>query len=74
MELKSFAIPWQIRIHLFLFLASLLWIIVPAVNKAPSQLVTQKSVVAASEFLSALRDPARLRMRLCPIWMAYQAC
>lgn len=47
---KILAIPWQIRIHLFLFVASLLWIIVPAINKAPSQLVTQQSVTAASEF------------------------
>ncbi len=51
MRLKTFAIPWQVRIHLFLFVASLLWIIVPAVNKTPSQLVTQESIVAASEFL-----------------------
>jgi hypothetical protein len=46
-----FAIPWQIRIHLFLFVASLLWILVPAINKAPSQPIAQQSVVAASEFL-----------------------
>ena len=51
MRLKLFAIPWQVRIHLFLFFASILWIVVPAVNKTPSQIVTQQSVVAASEFL-----------------------
>jgi hypothetical protein len=51
MRLKTFAIPWQVRIHLFLFFASILWILVPAINKSPSQLVTQQSIVAASEFL-----------------------
>ena len=51
MRLNTAAIPWQVRIHLFLFVASILWIVVPAVNKTPSQLVTQQSVVAASEFL-----------------------
>ena len=49
--IRKLAIPWQVRIHLFLFAASLLWIIVPAINKAPSELVTQHSLVAASEFL-----------------------
>lgn len=51
MKLNYFAIPWQIRIHLFLFFASILWILVPAINKSPGQIVTQKSVVAATEFL-----------------------
>ena len=49
--IKKLAIPWQVRIHLFLFAASLLWIIVPAINKVPSELVTRHSLVAASEFL-----------------------
>jgi hypothetical protein len=49
--IKKLAIPWQVRIHLFLFVASLLWIIVPAINKAPGELVTRDSLVAASEFL-----------------------
>lgn len=50
MILKIFAIPWQVRIHLFLFVASLLWILVPALNKSPDHLITQQSIVAASEF------------------------
>jgi len=49
--IKKLAIPWQVRIHLFLFVASLLWIIVPAYNKAPSELVTRHSLAAATEFL-----------------------
>jgi len=48
---RKLAIPWQVRIHLFLFAASLLWIIVPAINKAPSELVTRHTLVAATEFL-----------------------
>lgn len=48
---KKLAIPWQVRIHLFLFAASLLWIIVPAINKTPSELVTKHALAAASEFL-----------------------
>ena len=51
MRLNALAIPWQVRIHLFLFFASILWIVIPAVNKTPSHIVTQQSVVAASEFL-----------------------
>lgn len=49
--IRKLAIPWQVRIHLFLFVASLLWIIVPAINKSPSQAVTHNSMVAATEFL-----------------------
>lgn len=45
------AIPWQVRIHLFLFVASLLWIIVPAINKTPSELVANQALAAAAEFL-----------------------
>ena len=45
------AIPWRVRIHLFLFVASLLWIIVPAINKTPSDLVLKDALAAASEFL-----------------------
>ena len=51
MELKQIAIPWQIRVHLFLFFASLLWIVVPAVNKTPNNHVARQSSVAAAEFL-----------------------
>ena len=49
--LRKPAIPWQVRIHLFLFVASLLWIIVPAINKTPSKLVTRDTLAAAAEFL-----------------------
>jgi hypothetical protein len=49
--MKKLAIPWQVRIHLFLFVASLLWIIVPAINKTPSEFVTKDTLVAAAEFL-----------------------
>lgn len=45
------AIPWQVRIHLFLFVASLLWIIVPAINKTPSEPVAKQALAAAAEFL-----------------------
>ena len=49
--IRKLAITWQVRIHLFLFVASLLWIIVPAFNKTPSELVTKETLVAAAEFL-----------------------
>lgn len=45
------AIPWQVRVHMFLFMASLLWILIPAVNKTPSAQVARESMRAASEFL-----------------------
>lgn len=48
---RFFSIPWQVRIHLFLFAASILWIIVPALNKTPDHQVTQKTSRAAAEFL-----------------------
>ena len=48
---KKLAIPWQVRIHLFLFAASLLWIIVPAINKTHSEFVTKDSLAAPAEFL-----------------------
>lgn len=48
---RKLAIPWQVRIHLFLFIASLLWIIVPAINKSPGELVTKQALDAAAEFL-----------------------
>ncbi|HKI51367.1 MAG TPA: DUF4019 domain-containing protein [Geothermobacteraceae bacterium] len=41
----------NVRIHMFLLIASLLWIIVPAINKAPSQEVRQASIQAAAQFL-----------------------
>ena len=43
-------LPWQLRINLFLFFASLLWIIVPAINKTPSHHVLESSLSAATEF------------------------
>jgi hypothetical protein len=49
--LRKPAIPWQVRIHLFLFVASLLWILVPAINKSPSKIVAQQASLAAAEFL-----------------------
>jgi aspartokinase-like uncharacterized kinase len=48
---KSSALPWSVRIHLFLFFASILWIVVPAVNKTPSAAIKQNSIIAAKEFL-----------------------
>ena len=39
------------RIHLLLIFTSLLLIIVPVLNKTPTQEVTEKSVIAAAEFL-----------------------
>ncbi|MDH3999044.1 MAG: DUF4019 domain-containing protein [Desulfuromonadales bacterium] len=39
------------RIHLFLFAASLLLIIVPVINKTPSTQITEKTLVAAVDFL-----------------------
>lgn len=49
--LRVLAIPWQVRIHLLLFMASLLWILVPAINKTPAPQVAMASMRAASEFL-----------------------
>jgi hypothetical protein len=48
---KIHALSRNNRIHLFLFIASLLLIIVPVLNKTPSQKVSQKSLFAAAEFL-----------------------
>ena len=39
------------RIHLFLFVISLLLIIVPVLNKTPSKQISEKSLFAAAEFL-----------------------
>ncbi len=39
------------RIHLLLITTSLLLIIVPVLNKTPTQQVTEKSVLAATQFL-----------------------
>lgn len=39
------------RIHLFLFFSSLLLIVIPVLNKTPSQQVAQDSVLAAHQFL-----------------------
>lgn len=39
------------RIHLFLLVSSLLLIIVPVLNKTPSQQNTDKSMLAAAQFL-----------------------
>jgi len=49
--MKVQAISRNVRIHLFLIFASLMWVIVPAINKTPSQEVRQASVQAAAQFL-----------------------
>ena len=49
--IKAQAISRNVRIHLFLIFASLMWIIVPAINKTPSQEVREASVHAAAQFL-----------------------
>jgi aspartokinase-like uncharacterized kinase len=45
------AISRNTRLHLFLFATSLLLIIVPVLNKTPSQQISEKSVMAAAQFL-----------------------
>lgn len=45
------AISRNAQIHLFLLFTSLLLIVIPVYNKTPSQQVTEKSVMAAAEFL-----------------------
>lgn len=45
------AISRNTRIHLFLLVSSLLLIIVPVLNKTPTHQVSEKSVLAAAEFL-----------------------
>ena len=49
--LKIQALSRNARIHLFLIVSSLLLIIVPVLNKSPTQHVTEKSVLAAAQFL-----------------------
>jgi len=49
--IKIQAISRNVRIHLFLVFASLMWIIVPVMNKTPSQEVREASVQAAAQFL-----------------------
>jgi aspartokinase-like uncharacterized kinase len=49
--IKVQAISRDVRIHLFLIFASLMWIIVPVMNKTPSQEVREASVQAAAQFL-----------------------
>lgn len=45
------AIAHQFQIHLFLFFASLLLIIIPVMNKTPSSEVAEQSLHAAAQFL-----------------------
>ena len=49
--MKLSALSRNARIHLFLIVASLLLIIVPVINKTPTQQVTDASVLAAAQFL-----------------------
>jgi competence protein ComGC len=49
--LKVTALSRHARIHLFLIVSSLLLIIVPVLNKTPTKHVTEKSVLAAAQFL-----------------------
>ena len=49
--MKLPALSRNARIHLFLIVASLLLIIVPVINKTPTQEVTDASVLAAAQFL-----------------------
>lgn len=48
---KIQAISRNAQIHLFLLVSSLLLIIAPVLNKTPSQQVSEKSILAAAEFL-----------------------
>ena len=48
---KIQAISRNAQIHLFLLVSSLLLIIVPVFNKTPTQQVSEKSIMAAAEFL-----------------------
>ena len=48
---KIHALSRNNRIHLLLFITSLLLIIVPVLNKTPSQQISEKSLFAAAEFL-----------------------
>lgn len=45
------ALSRNVRVHLFLMVASLLLIIVPVLNKTPSQQISEQSVLAAAQFL-----------------------
>ena len=49
--MKIHALSRNNRIHLFLIVSSLLLILVPVLNKTPSQQISEKSVLAAAEFL-----------------------
>ena len=48
---KIHALSRNNRIHLFLFITSLLLIIVPVLNKTPSHQISEKSLRAAAHFL-----------------------
>ena len=48
---KIHALSRNNRIHLFLFITSLLLIILPVLNKTPSKQISEKSLFAAAEFL-----------------------
>jgi hypothetical protein len=49
--IKIRALSRNARIHLLLITTSLMLIIVPVLNKTPTQQVTEKSVLAAAQFL-----------------------
>jgi len=49
--IKVPALSRNARIHIFLLISSLLLIIVPVMNKTPSQHDAEKSVLAAAQFL-----------------------
>ena len=49
--MKVQALSRNIRIHLFLIVSSLLLIIVPVLNKTPTQQVSEQSLFAAAQFL-----------------------
>ncbi len=48
---KIHALSRNNRIHIFLFITSLLLIILPVLNKTPSHQISEKSLFAAAEFL-----------------------
>jgi hypothetical protein len=49
--IKAQSIFRNVQIHLFLIFTSLLLVVMPILNKTPSQQVSEKSVMAAAEFL-----------------------
>lgn len=49
--MRAIAISRNVRLHLFLLTASLLWIILPTLQKTPSQQIRNASTQAAAQFL-----------------------